>query len=122
MNPFEFVNSINFTKKDIMEDESDYNPFMINRALSYFPDTLFFAAEMNSYYQVLDNRLQYDFLRHIIRKRKRFSKWFKTEKISDIEVLKEYYGYSTDKARTAYSILSKEQMKIIRNRMLKDGK
>ena len=101
MNPFEFIKSINETKKDIMVDdiaEKDYNAFMVNRGLSYFSDTILMANEMNLNSH-LDNRLQFDFLINIIRKKKRFSKWAKAQKNDDVEVIKEYYGYSNEKAR-----------------------
>ena len=74
MNPFDYVNSINDTKQDIMEDdnaERGYNSFLINRSLSYFSDTVGFANVVNQYHHI-DNKLQYHFLINIIRKRKRF--------------------------------------------------
>lgn len=79
MNPFVFLNSINHTKEDVMVDdmiEKSYNSFMINRSLSYFPDTVGLANVMNRYHHI-DSKLQYHFLINIIRKRRRFSKWFK---------------------------------------------
>ena len=79
MNPFEFVKAINYTKKDIMVDdltEGEYKPFLTNRALSYFPDTVLYANEMNQCGH-LDSRLQFDFFINIIKKRKRFSPWLK---------------------------------------------
>ena len=100
MNPFEYLNAINTTKTDIMIDdlaEKSYNGYMVNRSLSYFPDTVFAANEMNVNHQ-LDSRLQFDFLINIIRKRKRFSKWDKKKIDGDVEVIKEYYGYSNTKA------------------------
>jgi len=124
MNPFEYVNSINFTKEDIMKDDIDeknYNSFVINRSLSYFNDTVLFANEMNRYHQ-LDNRLQYQFLINIIRKRKRFSKWFKPESVNDIEIIKEYYGYSDEKARDALALLSNSQMQELKRKVYKGGK
>ena len=96
MNPFEIVKQITFEKKDIIidrESEKAYNPFMINRSLSYFNDTVLFANEMNRYWQ-LDAKLQFQFLLNIVRKRKRFSKWVKPETDSDIDAVREYYGYS----------------------------
>ena len=75
MNPFEYTNAINYTKKDIMVDdvaEKAYSSYMINRQLSYFPDTVLAANEMNRNHH-LDNRLQFDFFINIIRKKKRFS-------------------------------------------------
>ena len=64
------------TKKDIMVDdlaEKAYNPFMVNRALSYFQDTVLFANEMNVNHTI-DKRLQFDFFINMVRKRKRFFK------------------------------------------------
>ena len=77
MNPFEIIKSISSTKKDVLENEKDYNAFMVNRGLSYFPDTVLYANEMKQYHH-LDNRLQFDFLINIVRKRNRFSKWNKS--------------------------------------------
>jgi hypothetical protein len=124
MNPFEYVNAINSTKKDIMVDdlaEKAYAPFMVNRSLSYFPDTIFAANEMNRYHQI-DNRLQFDFLINIIRKRKRFSKWDKKKIDGDIELIKEYYGYNEQKALQVLPLLSPEQIEIIRKKVNKGGR
>lgn len=124
MNPFEYVTSINDTKKDIMIDdvaERSYNSFMVNRSLSYFGDTVQFANVMNRYHH-LDSKLQYHFLINIIRKRKRFSKWYKPSSESDIEAIKQYYGYSNEKARQALSLLSPEQIKIIKQKVSKGGR
>ena len=82
--PFDFIKSISSTKKDIMEDEKDYNAFMVNRGLSYFPDTVIYANEMNRFHH-LDSRLQYLFLINIVRKRNRFSKWNKASESEDIK-------------------------------------
>ena len=102
--PFDFLNAINYTKKDIMVDdiaEEKYSAFMVNRGLSYFQDTVCIANEMNINHH-LDSRLQNDFLINIIRKKKRFSKWNKPEVVSDLEVVKEYYGYSNEKAKAVW--------------------
>jgi hypothetical protein len=124
MNPFEYLNAINDTKKDIMVDdiaEKGYSSFMVNRGLSYFNDTVLFANEMNRNHH-LDNRLQFDFLINIIRKRKRFSKWMKPEVVSDVEVVKEYYGYSNEKARQALTLLTPEQITMIKKKAFKGGR
>ena len=124
MNPFEYCNAINYTKKDIMIDdiaEKAYSPYMVNRQLSYFPDTVLAANEMNRNHHI-DNRLQFDFFINIIRKRKRFSKWFKPELISDLEVVKKYYGYSNEKARQVLTILSTEQINELKNKVAKGGR
>jgi len=124
MNPFEYLNAINNTKKDIMIDdlsEKQYNSFMINRGLSYFQDTVLMANEMNVNHHI-DNRLQFRFFINIIRPRKRFSKWFKPETENDVEVIKEYYGYSNDKARQVLRLFSKEQIEQLKQKVYKGGR
>jgi hypothetical protein len=124
MNPFNYVNSINDTKQDIMEDdnaERSYNSFLINRSLSYFSDTVGFANVVNQYHHI-DNKLQYHFLINIIRKRKRFSKRMKPETESDIEVVKQYYGYSNEKAKQVLPLLSPEHITIIKQKVSKGGR
>ena len=127
MNPFDFVNDINFGKKDIMTDsdnpelaEKTYNPFLTNRALSYFPDTIQFANMMNKNSHI-DNMLQYSFLLNIIRKRKRFSKWFKKNDDDVLQMVIDYYGYSVNKAKEALKILNNEQIEAIRVKLIKGG-
>ena len=124
MNPFEYTNAINYTKKNIMVDdiaEKQYNPFMVNRTLSYFIDTVLMANEMNLNHH-LDNRLQFDFFINIIRKKKRFSKWNKPETVSDVEVVKEYYGYSNEKARQVLTLLTSKQIDELKKKVFKGGR
>jgi hypothetical protein len=124
MNPFEYVNAINFTKKDIMVDdvaEKAYTPFLINRSLSYFNDTILFANEMNRHHHI-DHRLQFDFFINIIRKKKRFSKWIKPQEIENLELIKEYYGYSNEKAKSVLSLLNNDQIEELKQRIYKGGK
>ena len=111
-NPFDYVNSINISKKDIMTDdisEKAYPAFMVNRALSYFNDTVLYANEMNVNHH-LDNILQYHFLINIVRKKKRFSKWLKPQEVNNLELIKEYYGYSNEKAKSVLSLFNNEQI------------
>jgi hypothetical protein len=124
MKPYEYLNSINHSKVDVMVDditEKSYPAFMINRSLSYFPDTVGLANVINRYHHT-DNKLQYHFLINIIRKRKRFSKWMKPEQVSDIEAIKQYYGYSNEKAKQVFSLLSPEQITIIIQKVSKGGR
>ena len=124
MNPFDYVNAINYSKKDIMQtrdDEKAYSPYMVNRSLSYFQDTVVLANEMNKYHH-LDSRLQFSFLINIVRKRKRFSKWVKPELENDLGSVKEYYGYSNEKARQVLSLLSPSQIKLIKEKVNKGGR
>ena len=124
MNPFDFLNDINYGKSNIMVDditEKQYNAFMVNRGLSYFNDTVLMANEMNLNAH-LDNRLQFDFLKNIVRKKKRFSKWAKAQISDDVEVVKQYYGYSNEKAKNACKLLSSDQIEQLRKKVYKGGK
>lgn len=124
MNPFEYVNAINYNKKDIMVDdlaEKEYNPFIINKALSFFSDTILFANEMNKYHH-LDSRLQFDFFINIIKKKQRFSKWLKPSEVENLELIKNYYGYSNEKAKSVLTVLSNEQIDELKTRMNKGGR
>lgn len=124
MNPFEYCNDINYGKSNIMVDdiaEKAYNAFMVNRQLSYFQDTVLMANEMNLNAH-LDNRLQFDFLINIVRKKRRFSKWAKAQKNDDVEVIKEYYGYSNEKARQILSLLSSDQINELKKKVYRGGK
>ena len=122
MNPFDFVNVIN-NNKDIMDssNEKGYDPFLTNRQLSYFQDTIFMANEMNKNWH-LDGKLQYHFLINIVRKRNRFTKWSKPIVNGDIEVLQECFGYSKREAKSIYHLLSPAQISDLKKRIDKGGK
>jgi hypothetical protein len=123
MNPFEFSNSISHTKKYLMDDpdvEKEYNSFLVNRGLSYFQDTILFANEMNRLHQI-DNKLQYDFLFGIVRKRKRFSKWTKADREKRIGVIQEYYGYSAEKAESISDLIDDSQLAEMQQYLSKGG-
>ena len=122
----DYLNAINYTKEPLMDTEDEiwekkYPPFIINKALSGFPDTIMYANEMNQNHH-LDKKLQFDFLLNSIRKRKRFTPWLKAKKVSNLEYVKEFYGYSNEKAKSALTILTKEQIKTIKNSLFKGGK
>ena len=122
MSPFDFINSIN-ANKDIMVDElaeSQYVPFIVNRGMSYFPDTILLANQMNMHSH-LDNKLQYHYLINTTRPRKRFSKWSKKHENSDLDVVKEYYGYNNRNAEYALSLLTKQQLDYIKNKNNRGG-
>ena len=124
MSPFEYLNDITYAKKGIMVDdiaEKEYNPFIINRGLSFFRDTILYANEMNRFHH-LDHRLQFDFFINIIKKKKRWSKWIKPQEVANLELIKEYYGYSNEKAKSALSLMSNEQIEELKNRIYKGGK
>lgn len=121
----DWLNSINYSKGNILEDdpslESDYPPYIVNRCLSGFVDTILLANEMNVHSH-LDKKLQYDFYINIVRKRKRFTPWLKKEKFDDLEHVKRYYGYSNEKARQALNILTPDQIDFIKTKLNKGGK
>jgi hypothetical protein len=122
----EYLNSINLTKENRMESddplwEKQYPPYIINKCMSHHMDTVMFANEMNQY-PGLDKKLQYDFFINTVRPRKRFSPWGKKEKVKDIELVKEFYGYSTEKAMQALRILTDNQLEIIKDKLNKGGK
>ncbi len=122
--PFDFLKSINQSKEDIMVDdieEKAYKSYFINRSLSYFPDTVLLANEMNIHHH-LDNRLQFDFLLNTVRSGKRYAKWAKAELPDHLEVVKEYYGYSDEKAKVALTLLSDTQIEELKQRVFKGGK
>ena len=122
MKPFDFINSITYKKNIAMDstNESSYNPFITNRALSQFIDCILLANEMNTRHHV-DNKLQYDYLINRIRPKNRFKKWDKKQDNESIELIKQYYGYNNDKASSALSILSEQQLDIIRKKLNKGG-
>lgn len=116
MNPFDFINDITYNKNNVMteDNEKDYVPFVVNRGLSYFIDTVFQANEMNANHP-LDHRLQFDYLLNSIRKKRRFSKWNKKQDLQVLEAIQEYYGYSINKAKDVVSILNDDQIESIKN-------
>jgi len=123
ISPFDFVNAIHHTKEGLIVDEwseKQYNGFIVNKALSFGLDTVVAANEMNSRPH-LEKRLQFDFLINIVRPRKRFNKWLKAEKIEDLEVVKKYYNYNTDKALQALRILTPEQLIKIKEKLNTGG-
>ena len=122
LNLFDFVNDINYKKENVLteENESNYVPYVVNKSMSYFIDTIFQANEMNVRHTI-DKRLQFDFLLNSVRSKKRFSKWAKPEKLESVEVIKEYYGYSDDKAKDVASILSHNDIDKIKDKLDKGG-
>ena len=116
----DWLNSINFTKEDLSEEISTYSPYIINRCLSGHIDCVMYANEMNMHHQ-LDKDMQYSFYLNSLRKRKRFSPWLRKDKITDLECVKQYYGYSNEKASQALKILTKEQINFIKKRLETGG-
>jgi hypothetical protein len=117
----DWLNSINFTKEDLSEDIKSYPPYIINRCLSGHIDCIMYANEMNMHHQ-LDKDMQYSFYLNTLRKRKRFSPWLRKDKVKDLECVKQYYGYSNEKALQTLKILTKEQLTFIKQRLDIGGK
>ena len=123
MSPFDYLKAINETKEDVMltyQDEKKYAAFIVNRGLSFFMDTIFQANEINRNHH-LDSRLQFDYLLNSIRQKKRYSKWLKPEKLDDLDIVKEYYGFGNEKAKNALQVLSVDQLAYIRRKLNQGG-
>jgi hypothetical protein len=120
-----YLNSINYDKVNLMDNDTEairqYPPYIINRCFSGFMDTVLYANEMNMASH-LDSKMQYDFYINSIRKRKRFSPWLKKDHLKDLEIVKQYYGYSNEKAKTALGLLTKEQLEFIKSKLNVGGK
>ena len=122
----EYLKSINQTKENLMDLddpmwEKKYSPYIINKCIAPFNDTIMFVNEINMRHH-LENKLQYDFLLNTIRPKNRFAPWVRGSKIKDLEFIKEYYGYSNEKAKVALQILSNDQIKTIKNSLSKGGR
>ena len=114
----DILNSINLIKDADLIDQynkTDYVPFLINRGMSFYPETILHANEMNR--AGIDNKLQYHYLLNTVRPGKRFAKWVKRENLEDLECVKEYYGYSTDKALQALTILTSDNIHHIKQKL-----
>ena len=121
----DYLNSINFNKKDLMKSEDKewikkYPAFIINKILSGFQDTIMLVNEVNRNH-FLDKDMQYSFLLNSIRSKKRFSPFLRASKLKNIDLVKEYYGYSNEKAKTVLDILTKDQLKLIKEKLYKGG-
>ncbi len=120
----DWLNSINFNKDNLIEEDpsviKDYAPYIINRCLSGHLDCIMFVNEMNRY-SFLDKDMQYSFYLNTLRKKKRFSPWLRKEKVDDLECVKQYYGYSNEKASQALKILDKKQLNFIKQRLETGG-
>jgi hypothetical protein len=121
----DWLNSINSTKDNLVSDDptliKSYPPYIINRCLSSHIDAILFANEMNKNHH-LDKELQYSFYLNSLRKKKRFSPWLRKDKVTDLDIVKQYYRYSNDKAMQALKILSREQLDFIKQRLETGGR
>ena len=122
----DYLNAINYTKENLLDTDDEqwekkYYPFIVNKCVAPFPDTVMLVNEINQLPH-LDKRLQFDFLINSLRPRKRFTPWLKAKKLKNLEYVKEYYGYNNEKAKEALDILNDEQISAIKRKLDKGGK
>ncbi len=127
MKPFDYVNAVSDSKKDLMVGtendelaEKGYNSYLTNKSLSYHVDAILYVNEMNQYAS-LDNKLQFDYYLHGLPKKKRFSKWSKKQENEDIEVVSEWYGCNYSKAAEILKIINKNTLDLIKHKLQKGG-
>ena len=121
----DYLNAINYTKEPLLDTDDEsvekgYTPFVVNRCLSYFIDTVLYANEMNRRPET-DKKMQFDYLQRSIRKNKRYSKWLKQESVENLDIIKQYYGYSDTKAKEVMDILTSNDIEYMRNQLNTGG-
>ena len=122
----DYLNAVNHTKENLLDTEDEdwekkYPPFIVNKCVAPFPDTIMLVNEINQLPH-LDKKLQFDFLINSLRPRKRYTPWMKAMKLENLEYVKEYYGYNNEKAKSALDILTDEQISAIKRKLYKGGK
>ena len=123
----DYLKAINETKTPLLDTdditwEKKFSPFVINRCLSMFYDTIMHSNEMNGLH-FLPKRMQFHYLINSIRKKKRFGgKWLSQSKLKNLDVVKEYYGYSNQKAKEALNLLSDGQIEELKMSLTKGGR
>ena len=122
----DYLNAINQTKEPLMDTEDEqwekkYPPFIVNKCVAPFPDTIMLLNEINQLPH-LDSKLQFDFLINSLRPRKRYTPWLKAKKLENLEYVKEFYGFNNEKAKAALDILNDEQISYIKRKLYKGGK
>lgn len=122
----DYLNAINVSKESLLDSEDEmwekkYAPFIVNKCVAPFPDTILLVNELNQYHH-LDKKLQFDFLLNSLRTRKRYTPWLKAKKLKNLEYVKEYYGYNNEKAKAALDILDDEQISAIKTKLNKGGR
>lgn len=127
MKPFDFINAINYSKEDLIGASDNpelaeklYTPYVVNKGMSYFADTVLLCNEINMRPQT-ENKLQFDFFLNSIRKRKRFSKWYKKEQSNSLDTIVEYYGYSYEKAKQVLPLFTEDELKNLKKKLFTGG-
>lgn len=120
----DILNSINYNKSPLLDNEEKvdkiYPAFVVNKCLSYFNDTILFANEINCHWE-MDKKMQFDFYRFALRKKKRFSPWIRKEKDENIALIKEIYGYTDAKAYEVLNILGPDGLEVLKQSIQKGG-
>ena len=122
----DYLKAVNQTKEHLMDGDDEewerkYPPFIVNKCVGAFPDTVMLVNEINQLPNV-DKKLQFDFLINSLRPRKRFTPWLKATKLENLEYVKEFYGYNNEKAKVALDLLNDEQISAIKQKMRKGGR
>ena len=122
----DYLKAVNHTKESLLDNEDEewerkYPPFIVNKCVAPFPDTVMLVNEINQLPH-LDKKLQFDFLINSLRPRKRYTPWMKAMKLENLEYVKEYYGYNNEKAKAALDILTDDQISAIKRKLYKGGK
>ena len=122
----DYLKAINQTKENLLDTEDEewekrYPPYIVNKCLAPFTDTILLVNELNQYHH-LGKKLQFDYLLNSLRPRNRFAPWMKAKKLDNLEYVKEFYGYGNEKARDALDILDTKQISAIKNKLKKGGR
>ena len=122
----DYLKAINQTKENLLDTEDEewekrYPPYIVNKCLAPFTDTILLVNELNQYHH-LGKKLQFDYLLNSLRPRNRFAPWMKAKKLDNLEDVKEFYGYSNEKARDALDILDTKQISAIKKKLKKGGR
>ena len=116
----DWLNTINSSKKNLIDEdsllESKYPAFVVNKCMAGHLDAIMYANEMNISSH-LDKKLQYDFYLNTLRSKKRFSPWIRKEELKNIDLIKSYYGYSTEKAKQVLPLLTEKQLNFISEKL-----
>jgi hypothetical protein len=125
-NPFVYIDNISSSRESIWEDsisDKEYNPYMVNRGLSQYRDTVLFAQVMNMNGQFVSPKMQYDFYRHAITsKKKRFAKWHKPDKLEEIEKLARHFGINIRDMENYVSLMSETDYEQLMRTLEKGGR
>ena len=121
----DYLNAINHTKETLLDTEDEewekkYPPFVVNKCVYPFQDTIMLVNEINQLPH-LDKKLQFDFLINSVRSRRRYTPWLKANKLDNLEDVKAYYNYSNEQAKQALYILTDEQIATIKQKLNKGG-